>query len=147
MRDFNHTVNVLVQAYLNDTLVQGHPCGCAIGNLIAACNGHKVINNQPIMWQDSSVGSGFDWYEVLFPGKIYRSPGDITLGVLQIKSTGYSIPEIRLIEEAFESTREGCKTSTNESIFAGLMATVNVLAAIHNIDLTVREEAKLLFAK
>lgn len=33
MRDFNHTVNVLVKAFLNGTLIHTDACGCAAGNI------------------------------------------------------------------------------------------------------------------
>jgi hypothetical protein len=41
MRDFNHTVNVLVKAYLNDTLRHNNCYACAVGNMIASANGFK----------------------------------------------------------------------------------------------------------
>jgi hypothetical protein len=146
---FHETVDVLVKAYLNDTLYQGHPCGCAIGNLIAARNGHKVLKEiySPVSWVGSMVGSGFDWYEVLYPGKICGSRGSVTVGIEQINSIGYSIPEVIIIEEAFESTRYSCSGGIDESMFNGLMAVVDVLADIHGISLDKKEEAKKLFVK
>lgn len=44
MRDFNHSVNVLVKAYLNNTLAHSTCYACAVGNLVADGIGTKVIN-------------------------------------------------------------------------------------------------------
>jgi hypothetical protein len=40
---FEQTVDVLVKAYLNDTLVHGNCCACVVGNLCAHAIGTRVI--------------------------------------------------------------------------------------------------------
>jgi hypothetical protein len=60
--------------------------------------------------------------------------------------TGYSVHEIHQIEYAFENAPyQG--DDTEEWMFNGLMAVVDVLAEIHGIDLTAKEEAKKLFVR
>jgi hypothetical protein len=154
MRDFHYTVNVLVKAYLNDTLIHGHPCGCAVGNLIAQDLGLKVIveGSDQAGWiggRYQETGGGFDWFTVVRPDRIV-SKGSRKLGVQQIKATGYSVNEIRRIEHAFESVQEEndlFNPHLDPDGHKGLMAVVDVLAEIHNIDLSTKEEAKKAFVK
>lgn len=148
---FQNTLSILVTAYLNNTLVQGHPCGCGCGNIIAGVNNFKVISNgdnETARWE-GAYGSGFDWYEVIAPGKTFK--GNRELGLIQIHSTGYTIEDFRKIESAFEDVNKldngQYAPPTEESIFNGLMAVVDVLAEIHGIDLTEKESAKALFVK
>jgi len=154
MRDFNHTVDVLVKAYLNDTLIQGSPCGCAIGNLIAHSLGKKVQITDAREFEgnwDGDVATPYDWFGVLRPGRlsgITLNTIDKKNGAFQLSIIGYSVIEIGRIESAFEE-HEGSfyNYNTDSSRFDGLMRVVDVLAEIHGIDLTAKEEAKLLFVK
>jgi hypothetical protein len=154
MRDFNHTVNVLVKAYLNDELAHSFCCACAVGNIIADSIGTKpralLIGN--CEFDNNVFDNGVPahvWYDEIhggFGGEIGRT---------QIKSTGYSIDELRIIERAFEHADgkpDQCgmwrgKQTDPTWMFNGLMAVVDVLADIHNIDLTTKETAKALFVK
>lgn len=144
MRDFNHSVNILVQAYLNDTLKHGDCRACAVGNIITA-NGHEL----PDHWSQNG-----QW--LWFIRKEFRNDPSganefgLALAVNQIRSTGYSAYELHLIEYAFEEAenpKQNKFIDNDEWMFNGLMAVVDVLAEIHGIDLTQREEAKLLFVK
>lgn len=150
MRDFNHTVNVLVKSYLEHTLFHGSCAACAVGNIIADSTGRKVIgrnswNNGFPTWDDVFVTA----FGVPQPIEMQHYIGEAKK---QIDSTGYSVKELARIESAFECVRgrdrfTESKSSEDEEMFNGLMAVLDVLAEIHNIDLTVREEAKLLFVK
>jgi hypothetical protein len=149
---FNETVGILVDAYINNTLVHGHPCGCAVGNLIARKLNIKIrlVGDTIPVWD--GPGSGFSWFKRLYPDKV--ASGDVLEGVFQIDMTGYSVDEIVRIESAFEST---CQKGSPGNIvhdskldpdgYRGLMEVVDVLADIHGIDLSERETAKLLFSK
>jgi len=152
MRDFNHSVNVLVKAYLNDTLVNGHPCGCAVGNLIADSYGLKVeawfdeYDELYLAKWDNSENDGFAWFTLIHPLRLGRESND-ELGREQISKTGYSECEVYRIEKAFEQFDGYYELSKDDIMFKGLMAVVDVLAEIHNIDLTTKDNAKALFVK
>lgn len=137
MRDFNHTVNVLVKAYLNDTLVKGNYCQCAVGNLIQEAHKITLLNpsKDEIDEDDKSVLNGAVWYSAIQ----CKATEFKEAAYAQIKPIGYTFEEVFEIERAFE---KGAQT-----IFESLMAVVDVLAEIHNIDLTAKEEAKKLFVK
>lgn len=164
MRDFNHTIGVLVKAYLNDTLRHDNCYACAVGNMMADSCGFKfeVINN--VFFDDSDLklkwvglDSIYDkeldiktqqqpenWMNVFYGGDVvcqdYKGEA-----IKIIESTGYTVMELLKVERAFERSPVGY--SKDEHMFNGLMAVVDVLAEIHNIDLTTREETKKLFVK
>lgn len=150
---FQQTVDVLVKAYLNDTLIQGSPCGCAVGNLIAHKLGKKVYVTNAKQFEANWDGddlSPYDWFGVLCPGRLAGVHGPINKknGSFQLSIIGYSILEISWIEAAFENfDGDFSDYNTDKSRFEGLMRVVDVLAEIHNIDLTAKEEAKALFVK
>lgn len=150
--NFNDTVNILVKAYLNDTLAHGDCWACAVGNIVADKIGYKVVKKQNHLscsWVGKLGLTGFpEWDNVfctsmgeqdLFPEEYYGRAKK------QIDSTGYSWKQLARIEFAFESADQG--NSSDEWMFSGLMAVVDVLAEIHNVDLIQRESAKLLFVK
>lgn len=165
---FENSVNVLVNAYLNDDLMHQNCACCAVGNLIShACN-LKVqhIGNEEFYWVDdrNKVYDPDEWLKV-FGTKVEETGGlnffrkknmrvvDKWFRVDEINSlvsywadeTGYSIVQLASIERAFESVEYGENNDT--WMFNGLMAVVDVLAEIHNIDLTAKESAKKLFVK
>ncbi len=136
MRDFNHTVNVLVKAYLNDTLSHGVCDRCAVGNIVnASCN------NAPMMchvgWPTVFLSDNHKQriMPVNYAGEAKR----------QIDATGYTWQELARIEIAFEE--HDITDDWEQNMFNGLMAVVDVLAEIHGIDLTAKEQAKALFVK
>ncbi len=131
MRDFSHTVNVLVKAYLNDWLLHDDPCGCAVGNMIS--EGAPTIDK--FHWNKDYNS----WYSSLGLSQI---SGQEDFNHPDIIKTGYTPQELIKIEYAFErSDRRG------DQMFNGLMAVVDVLADIHNISLEEKKEAKALFVK
>lgn len=152
MRDFNHTVNVLVQAYLNNTLIHNDCAACAVGNIIAAEIGAKIITDESGFFGSSWVRGGNEivvgWTEVFCTtsrGQHINSKAYIGQVKRQIDVTGYSWQELAAVERAFESAPSG--GSGDSYMFNGLMAVVDVLADIHGIDLQAKESAKLLFVK
>src|SRR5688572_4378568 len=125
---FEHTVNVLVQAYLNDTLEHDDCAACAVGNIMASCGvvfGPDFNRAQWLRVIDIEVRRGSK-------NSAYVGGYDKEVGLQQIKATGYSMEELSKIEHAFEGDNE---------IFNALMAVVDVLAEIHNVDLSVKENA------
>lgn len=163
MRDFHHTVNVLVQGYLNGTLEHGVCTACAVGNIIADSVGAK-INKGEYNWKMNGNEIVPVWgqvFQCIAPAR-QRINADEYKGWVkkQIDSTGYTWKELADIEYAFELHNCGIDAELDpdfqdeeelelidKAMFNGLMAVVDVLADIHGIDLSVREEAKLLFVK
>ncbi len=137
---FENSVNVLVKAYLDDTLQHNNCHACAVGNLVAAACGYRYEG------QSRKLYMGYHqphWYTALIYG--IRNDKEIKS---QVESTGYLLDDLRKIEGAFEGADRPENGPTKEDImFAGLMAVVEVLADIHGIDLTTKEKAKELFVK
>ena len=141
LEKFNHSVNVLLKAYLNNTLQFGNYCACAVGNLLADAVGAKLViverinfKDKDIVW-DNSVWTGSEWYA-----------DDEGYGDDLILQSGYSKEQIIKIEKSFEKSRKHFGTNIHdEDMFNGMMSVVDVLAEIHGIDLTIKDEAKALF--
>lgn len=160
---FENTVDILVKAYLNDTLKHGNCCACAVGNIIAANMGFEFCHEDPSAikspsWKGhpypaysedgrSVNGWGAAFYTSGWSGRqqITRENLSKKPVIEQIMSTGYSWEELAKIEHSFETGDMG--ESEDEYMFNGLMAVVDVLAEIHNIDLSEKKVAKKLFQK
>jgi hypothetical protein len=130
---FQNTVAILVKAYLEGTLQKGNCAMCAVGNLVAAA-----------LDLDMNMGNGPCWL---------TKQGDYILPTwfsvdneTQRKAIGYTRHQVSRIEDAFEGWYEFEKDE-DESEFGGLMRVVEVLADIHQIDLSTKEAAKALFVK
>ena len=131
---FEKTMDILVKAYLNDTLEHGNCHACAVGNLIAAQNGLSYKRD----YSDFQRWDGYiepHWYQLVTPVKC--DYGDIEIGTNQINQIGYSIQDTIRIENAFENSERG--QNNDDWMFNGLMAVLDVLAEIHGIDLTVKK--------
>lgn len=157
---FDHTVGVLVKAFLKGTLAHKLCTACAVGNIVADIK--KTVpdpspdNNTEFECWTYANGDRADWYEVVCEAPDKLSPR-YRNGLKQIESTGYTVEEIVRIEYAFEHApgdpgdnfsglfRGRCIDP--DWMFNGLMAVVDVLASIHNVDLSIKEEAKKLFVK
>lgn len=158
MRDFNYTVNVLVQAFLNDELEHKRCTACAVGNIVADALKVKPRRYENCLTTIESNllftdGSYAVWPKLFCTaGRQQRTYGGTELNDFsnqdaldQIAKTGYSVDELAKIEFAFETA----PTSPGKEVrmFEGLMAVVDVLAEIHEVDLTTKETAKSLFVK
>lgn len=149
MRNFEHSVNVLVKAYVNDTLQHGNCWACAVGNLICEAKGYHYLNNA---WysQEHKTIIGTNWPAFFMTDAISKkqSPSvchNAKIGLQEIESTGYSTEELARIEFAFETAPIG--VTLDDYMFNGLMAVVDILADIHHVDLKQREGAKAMFVK
>lgn len=144
---FENSVDILVKAFMNGTLEQSNCCACAVGNLIAHNCGYTFKDGGSYKeWVESPYPNSFNggWFPNVIFGRKTRE------GKKQIASTGYTRDELYKIENAFELKGTNHIVhgfGTDETRFNGLMAVVDVLAIIHNIDLSTKEEAKLLFTK
>lgn len=132
LEKFNHSVSILVKAYSNGTLNRMDCTACAVGNLIVG-NGIDLRRTQS------------KWHNYIHMNFCLDS-GDYFTAIQQIEITGYTADQLGSIEKAFMNGSEvDFDMWSSERNFEGLMAVVDVLAEIHNIDLTVKDEAKVLF--
>lgn len=151
---FENTVDILVKAYLNGTLLHSNCHACAVGNIVADCMGERVDKNRMMwekntpMWDDVFCVDYIDYKtgirsQSLYPQNYHGS------SKIQIDSTGYTWQQLSQIEKAFETApcQRNAKSYDEEWMFNGLMAVVDVLAEIHNVDLSTRESAKAMFVK
>lgn len=132
---YHKTVNILFDAYFNDTLEHGNYCGCAVGNIVAA-NMHKTFfkisyeNEIGVDWVGEEDG-GRHWFFSIKPEELLCDEINQTKALAQIKSTGYSVEELIKIESAFESADYGvCR---DERMFNGLVLVLNALKEIHEV--------------
>jgi hypothetical protein len=129
--EFNKTVDILVKAYLNDTLDAADCKRCAVGNIIS--------QNNP---EYDFYQYGESWFRALGLNESYRDLVDFDHP--DIIKTGYTPEQLIRIESAFMNRDHSCR---DIGIFNDLMAAVEVLAEIHQVDLSVKEAAKQLFVK
>lgn len=136
---FEKSVDVLVKAYLNDTLEHGNCYACAVGNLVVSamnyhytkrkfphgCSGSELTTREAI--ENDNEAGGY-WYS--------PHPGVMSEAIREVRSTGYTNDDIIEIERAFEGV-----DGRGDKMFNGLMAVVDILAEIHNVDLSVKEQA------
>jgi len=142
---FEHSVDVLVKAYLNNTLKNGWCTACACGNLVADAM------NTTIGHDGHYFGNGVqaNWDQISFYGKLQpvnMQSGLYRKGLEQVEITGYTPEQIAKIEYAFEKAADYSE-GLEERMYKGLMCTVDALADIHGVDLDVKEEAKKMFIK
>jgi len=141
---FDKTIKILVNAYLNNTLVHNNCCACAVGNIIAA--NLKIKYDQDLKW----IGRQLAWSTVFVTkrSKIEQTQCPWAYNgnaKEQIDATGYSWQKLALLEAAFERAPLG-KTS-EERMFNGLMAVVDTLCQIHEMAEEVKQATKELFVK
>jgi hypothetical protein len=152
---FDHSVKVLLKAYLNDTLAHGNCYACAVGNLVLDACGYeyvkardvqtmhaKMLLSDTLLWRDNLV----QWHDVFMTcnkNQHINPNGYAGNAKNQIDSTGYNWKELSRIEFAFETANQG--NSEDDYMFNGLMAVIDVLAEIHNIDLVTVKETKEMF--
>jgi hypothetical protein len=159
---FFDTVGILVEAYLNETLMHGECCACAVGNILAAKLNCKVQSRIDFLGEWHTYWQrGDDEVRPLWPlvftsktdGSQFQNPKSYMGSTKsQIDRSGYTWQELAIIESAFERAAhydsEGkLLNDPEEAMFNGLMNVVEQLASIHLIDLSTRESAKLLFVK
>lgn len=143
---FEKTVDILVKAYLNGTLKHSDCSACAVGNIV---HGYGV----PLSKGCIEPGKNNVWKWVFYTERgskiqtidVCKNRKNFADGLKVIDATGYDWHDLAKVEYAFETSPEG--DSEDEHMLNGLMAVVDVLAEIHGVDLTQREEAKLLFQK
>jgi len=127
---YKKTVDILFDAYFNDTLQRGNCCACAVGNLVAANMGIKFKPGMVVRsaWEKDAFP---EWQWVIW-GYI---GGDLETGAAQVQATGYSVYELKKIEMAFESVvSEENALPPEDNMFNGLVAVLEVLKQIHQVS-------------
>ncbi len=156
---YNKTVDILVQAYFNDTLEHGNCYACAVGNMIAANCGYEFVDfKRPLTGGNIHTGIGHLFWDKnnnfednpvgslthigsqrLFGKQISQQFHD------HVNSTGYTFDELCQIEDAFE---EGNWENSKDLMFEGLLNVVSALDIIHqNNDTQVTQYSKSKFIK
>jgi hypothetical protein len=142
---YNKTVDILFQAYFNDTLEHGNYCGCAVGNLVAAGMGKKIIRSSGQVDWLNDLDGGSLWYDLIRGYIEYGGNEEREAATAQILSTGYSFDEITMIERSFEKAPFG--NSQDDYMFNGLVSVLEALKQIHEIkDEHVTEVSRKRFA-
>jgi len=118
---YHETVDILANAYMNNTLVHGTCAACAVGNIIAARQGMQVIKNSEttFMWAKATIEEGITlgspkWQSVFVTktketsgrGRILRAHLDLNnyygMAKKQIDATGYEPIQLAYMEKRFE---------------------------------------------
>lgn len=134
---YKRTVDILVEAYFNDTLEHDWPCWCAVGNLVEKTGGFHGDNRYP-SWINCFVTDSNDGSQTIKP-EAYRGGAK-----QEIDQTGYKWQELAKIEYAFETAPKG--SSDEDWMFNGLMAVIDVLDEIHqNTDTETTNATKQRF--
>lgn len=128
---FENSVDVLIKAYMNDTLDHGTCGACAVGNLVFEATGKETAWDRG--WGSVFFTDPHSKNQFFKPREYYGNAKH------EIDSTGYPLKSLMRIEYAFETARKG--KCSDDWMFNGLMAVVDVLAEIHGVDLTVKEAA------
>ena len=141
---YRKTCDILYDAYFKGILFHDCCVACAVGNLISKANNYTVIEmaDGESKWIDSKGNIvNEDWTLVLCtpkkkPFKKQRQYIHLEnfneLAQQQILSTGYNIGEFSRLEYAFESAPKG--KSEDEYMFNGLVAVIEVLSKIHEVE-------------
>lgn len=146
---YHKTVDILVQAYFNDTLEHDNCFACAVGNIVASgCNIEleKTHGFSAVTWNSLQLPY---WKTVFLTGDCTQrvNPQNYKgIAKKQIDATGYSWEQLAIIEYAFESAIKG--NSSEEYMFNGLMSVIEALDEIHeNKDPEVSTKSKNRFCK
>lgn len=149
---FDRTIAILVKAYQQDTLMHTNCYACAVGNIVAGNMniGYEKCNNVQYRITWDTEGGGYmpqnTWLK-LFNSGPHNQPTELQrkLATEQINSTGYTIEQLKKIEEVFENE---CQDDDDDfDGYKGLMAVVDILMKIHKAAAKEITEAKSLFIK
>jgi hypothetical protein len=141
---YEKTVSILVDAYMNDTLVHGNCAACAVGNI---CGAYGFPEPSFPFYEGPTRESWSELFYTASTGQFINASALKDPNVMKvINATGYHWKQLAQIERAFEMAPRG--SSSDEWMFNGLMAVVEVLDLIHeNIDPAVTESSKKRFVK
>lgn len=154
---FSNTIDILVKAYLNDTLKHGNCRACAVGNILKSAEWMRLFFTDTIFpppkqllvpdenYCVSETDDGME-YTVRPVSEVPAFRASAHRYAIQlVNESGYTIHELARVEYAFETANFG--DSEDQWMFNGLMAVVEVLADIHGVSLEQKQEAISLFKK
>lgn len=139
---YKKTVNILFDAYFNDTLVHNNCYACACGNIVAANSGYQFVPaedapHKKLTWDVSGgkyhsarADNKAHWFYPL--SMFVPSEYDMELAKKQIHAAGYTVQDFMIIERAFEGASKG--HCDEDYMFNGLVAVLEVLKQIHQVD-------------
>ncbi len=146
---YEKSVNILLDAYNNDTLKHNDCTACAVGNLIKG-SGYKFKGKKiPLIvaiTRDPKLPRLLDLYnenDTQWLRLIGRDVRDEKYPICDIKEDvakeqlshlEYTLEEVSRIEHAFESTNGYYDVPEKERQFLGLTAVLKVLEKIHNTE-------------
>ena len=149
---YRKTVDILLDAYNNGTLISGNCYACAVGNIIAANMGMKITRTRvgafnDLHWEGyPPYGSAWNrdslknWIVAIYCGCVYkeRIVGEIKD---QIESTGYTAEELADIENNFEHPHLVIRESGENLYLRRLKAVLTTLKQIHSVEQVIAEES------
>jgi hypothetical protein len=141
---YKKTVDILYDAYFNDTLEHDNCYACAVGNIIAANCGFRFNKHYPAEGR-SLYWDGHDPYTKVWPmnrdesvtlpawyAHVKRHNSfNKTKAIAEVRSTGYSNEDLNKIEDAFENA--DYNESDDVWMFNGLVAVLEMLKKIHEV--------------
>ena len=162
---YKRTVDILVQAYFDNTLQHGNCYACAVGNIVAGNMGIRFFKgkygsacdiNEYLIWEGKkptycSADQKDDYRTTITSVVCTLRDGErveLTENIKkQLLSTGYTLEELIEIENSFEKV-DFEAVSDDERMFNGLMRVVDALDKIHeNNDVVATQVAKKRFEK
>lgn len=124
---FQKSISILINAYMNDTIDFDTTQGCYVGNLVAGWLNIAVKRvGSLITWKNSNSA----WFDVCHFG-VVDYDNYIGESKRQIDATGYTPEQLCKIESAGMNARYS--RNHDEYIFNGLMAVVDMLCDIHEV--------------
>jgi hypothetical protein len=141
---FDHTLKILVAAYLNGSLAHSNCHACAVGNIIAA--NLDIRYDKDLKWVGRQVAWSAVFVTLRYQIAQNKCPAAYTgEAKVQIDATGYTWQELAALEYAFERAPTG--NTSEDHTFNSLMAVVDVLYQIHQLDESTKTAVKSLFVK
>lgn len=126
---FERTVNTLVAAQEQGTLQHADPCGCAVGNIVAASCGYSIQKDYgEVYWciPDTQDRVEPEWFlRVLVKYGEHNN---------QTKATGYSLSELHMIEKVFEDRDERGFSNYHATTKERLSYVYDSLCTIHEVS-------------
>lgn len=145
---YHKTVDILYQAYFNDTLRHGDCSMCAVGNICAGNGVRRLVEKEGP--GDFNYYNNGSWSLVFSTTILGQEVDDSFINPLSeeyepniarvIAATGYHWIELAAIEKAFESAKG--EDDTDERMFNGLVAVLEALKQIHEVEDNEPEVAK-----
>lgn len=143
---FNKSVDILVTAFFDGELLKGSCTKCAVGNLLGGAiewishfytqhsTKKQVFNRIPVITNGESHTVHARELVIARPDLACQVRDMFEKADRLIEASDYSKEELMAIEHAFETAEEVDGVNSIDSQFNGLMAVMDVLFDIHQVD-------------